>query len=45
MNRLTFGGGVLAGVALGIVLVAAAMLWAAATAEPHDRPHEEGRSA
>ena len=45
MNRLTFGGGVLAGVGIGIVLVATALLWAAATAEPHDRPHEEGWSA
>ena len=41
MNPIVFGVGVLAGMALGVVLVAAALLWAAATAEPHDRPHED----
>ena len=44
MNPFVFGLAVLAGVALGVVLVAGVMLWAAATAEPHDRPHEEGWS-
>ena len=43
MNLATLGLGITVGMALGVGLVATALLWAATTAEPHDRPHEDER--